>query len=112
MLNYLKNVLENMPDGWLSTTTHRLDIYDEKLAKTEFLDQFKLLCNKNIASFERISESLQSLTTYISFIKFSVVRKLWIKCGFNCPSPFVTNFVTSRSYVDESKLVALKSKVL
>ena len=30
MLNYLKNVLENIPSGWLSTTTHRLDIYDEK----------------------------------------------------------------------------------
>ena len=50
MLNYLKNVLENMPTGWLSTTTHRLDIYDEKLAKTEFLEQFKLLCNKNICA--------------------------------------------------------------
>ena len=34
MINYLKNVLEKMPNSWLSTTTHRLDIYDEKLAKT------------------------------------------------------------------------------
>jgi hypothetical protein len=32
MLNYIKEVL-NMPAGWLNTTTHRLDIYDEKLAK-------------------------------------------------------------------------------
>jgi hypothetical protein len=32
-----------MPAGWLSTTTHRLDIYDEKLAKTQFLDQFEAL---------------------------------------------------------------------
>jgi hypothetical protein len=30
MLNYIKEVLENMPTGWLSITTHRLDIYDEK----------------------------------------------------------------------------------
>ena len=36
-----------MPNSWLSTTTHRLDIYDEKLAKTEFLDQFELLSKKN-----------------------------------------------------------------
>jgi hypothetical protein len=36
MLNYIKEVLKNMPAGWLSTTTHRLDIYDEKLAKTQF----------------------------------------------------------------------------
>jgi hypothetical protein len=34
MLYYVKAVLENMPTGWLSLTTHRLDIYDEKLAKT------------------------------------------------------------------------------
>jgi hypothetical protein len=35
MLNYIE-VLKNMPAGWLSTTTHRLDIYDEKLAKRNF----------------------------------------------------------------------------
>ena len=65
MLNYLKNVLENMPDGWLSTTTHRLDIYDEKLAKTEFLEQFKLLCNKNIAE----TSALNDLPTAYDYIR-------------------------------------------
>ena len=65
MLNYLKNVLENMPDGWLSTTTHRLDIYDEKLAKTEFLEQFKLLCNKNIADIS----ALDNLPTAYDYIR-------------------------------------------
>ena len=65
MLNYLKNVLENMPDGWLSTTTHRLDIYDEKLAKTEFLEQFKLLCNKNIAD----TSALDDLPTAYDYIR-------------------------------------------
>ena len=47
MLNYLKRVLENMPTSWLSTTTHRLDIYDESLAKTEFLHQFEILKKNN-----------------------------------------------------------------
>ena len=65
MLNYLKNVLKNMPDGWLSTTTHRLDIYDEKLAKTEFLEQFKLLCNKNIADIS----ALDNLPTAYDYIR-------------------------------------------
>tara|TARA_B100000780_G_scaffold213832_1_gene153365 strand:- start:7289 stop:9118 length:1830 start_codon:yes stop_codon:yes gene_type:complete len=65
MLNYLKNVLENMPTGWLSTTTHRLDIYDEKLAKTEFLEQFKLLCNKNIAD----TSALDDLPTAYDYIR-------------------------------------------
>ena len=65
MLNYLKNVLENMPSGWLSTTTHRLDIYDEKLAKTEFLEQFKLLYNKNIAD----TSALDDLPTAYDYIR-------------------------------------------
>ena len=65
MLNYLKNVLENMPDGWLSTTTHRLDIYDEKLAKTEFLEQFNLLYNKNFAN----TLALDNLPTAYDYIR-------------------------------------------
>ena len=44
-LSYLKDVLKNMPIDWLNLTTHRLDIYDEKLAKTEFLNQFEVLYN-------------------------------------------------------------------
>ena len=36
-----------MPTDWLSITTHRLDIYNEKLAKVEFLDQFETLFNNN-----------------------------------------------------------------
>ena len=32
MINYIKDVLENMPINWLNLTTHRLDIYDEQLA--------------------------------------------------------------------------------
>jgi len=45
MLDYIQDVLENMPSSWLSLTTHRLDIFDEKLAKTQFLDQFQNLFN-------------------------------------------------------------------
>ncbi|WP_041628186.1 PLP-dependent aminotransferase family protein [Owenweeksia hongkongensis] len=43
--NYISDVLKNMPSDWLNLTTHRLDIYDEKLAKTQFLDQFEDLYN-------------------------------------------------------------------
>ena len=45
MLNYIKDVLENMPSGWLNLTTHRLDIYDERLSKTQFLEQGRK-CNQ------------------------------------------------------------------
>jgi cystathionine beta-lyase/cystathionine gamma-synthase len=47
ILSYIKDVLENMPKSWLNLTTHRLDIYDEKLAKIEFLDQFETLFGHN-----------------------------------------------------------------
>ena len=56
MLDYIKNVLENMPAGWLSLTTHRLDIYDEKLAKTQFLEQFETLFNANNSEASRLRE--------------------------------------------------------
>ncbi|WP_299384917.1 cystathionine beta-synthase [uncultured Lacinutrix sp.] len=55
MLSYIENVLRNMPTDWLSLTTHRLDIYDESLAKTEFLEQFEGLFNDNNAEISALS---------------------------------------------------------
>lgn len=55
-LNYIKNVLENMPSDWLNLTTHRLDIYVEKLAKTQFLEQFENLYKNNNADFSDLNE--------------------------------------------------------
>ena len=43
LLKYIEEVLENMPRDWLRLTTHRLDIYNEKLAKTQFLEQLEIL---------------------------------------------------------------------
>lgn len=45
-----------MPDAWLNLTTHRLDIYNEELAKTEFLEQFENLFNNNNAETLALSE--------------------------------------------------------
>jgi len=56
MLDYIKDVLENMPAGWLRLTTHRLDIYDEKLAKTQFLEQFEILFNANNSDWSALNE--------------------------------------------------------
>ena len=64
-LNYIKNVLENVPTGWLRLTTHRLDIYDEKLAKTQFLDQFEILFNDNNSE----SSALNKLPTAYDYIR-------------------------------------------
>jgi cystathionine beta-lyase/cystathionine gamma-synthase len=65
MRNYIIDVLENMPTGWLSLTTHRLDIYDEKLAKTQFLEQFENLFNDNNSN----ANSLNELPTAFDYIR-------------------------------------------
>ena len=65
MLNYIKSVLVNMPKGWLNLTTHRLDIYNERLAKTQFLEKFEILFNNN--NFE--SSSLEELPTAYDYIR-------------------------------------------
>lgn len=47
-LQYIKEVLQKMPADWLNLTTHRLDIYDEKMAKVDFLAQLEKLFENNI----------------------------------------------------------------
>jgi len=56
ILNYLKSVLEHMPSDWLNLTTHRLDIYDESRAKSQFLDQFESLFKDNISDTVVLNE--------------------------------------------------------
>ncbi|WP_271782983.1 cystathionine beta-synthase [Aquimarina algiphila] len=65
MLTYIKDVLENMPSDWLNLTTHRLDIYDEKLAKTQFLEQFEILYTNHNSQ----SSSLHELPTAFDYIR-------------------------------------------
>ncbi len=65
MLNYLKDVLKNMPTDWLNLTTHRLDIYNEALAKTEFLNVFEQLYNQNTAT----TSALRDLPTAYDYIR-------------------------------------------
>ncbi|MBV7270304.1 PLP-dependent transferase [Winogradskyella luteola] len=65
ILNYIEGVLKNIPSDWLNLTTHRLDIYNEALAKTEFLDQFKSLFKSN--NFE--ASALSKLPTAYDYIR-------------------------------------------
>ena len=65
IVRYIKDVLENKPTGWLNLTTHRLDIYDEKLAKTQFLEQFEILFNSNNSE----SKALGELPTAYDYIR-------------------------------------------
>lgn len=63
--SFIENLLKNMPSEWVNLTTHRLDIYDESLAKTQFLKQFVNLFVKNEIS----ADALQSLPTAYDYIR-------------------------------------------
>lgn len=65
MLNYIREVLQNLPASWLTTTTHRLDIYNEVLAKTQFLDEFEALFLEGNAT----TSALENLPTAYDYIR-------------------------------------------
>ncbi len=65
MLVYIKEVLKNIPSDWLNLTTHRLDIFNEALAKTQFLEQFETLFNNNVSE----SSALNDLPTAFDYIR-------------------------------------------
>ena len=65
ILKYLKNVLDNIPKNWLNDTTHRLNLYDEKLAKIQFLEHFEALINDS--NYER--SALDNLPTAFDYIR-------------------------------------------
>ena len=65
MLKCLKNVLDNIPKNWLADTTHRLNLYDEKLAKIQFLEHFEALINDS--NYEH--SALENLPTSFDYIR-------------------------------------------
>ncbi|HET8886002.1 MAG TPA: cystathionine beta-synthase, partial [Salinimicrobium sp.] len=65
VLNYIEDVLENMPTDWLKLTTHRLDIYNEQLAKTQFIEQFEDLYKENNSK----TSALSALPTAFDYVR-------------------------------------------
>ncbi len=63
--NFIAQVVDNMPNDWVNLTTHRLDIYNESLAKSEFLMQFEALFHKNVVN----KEALRQLPTAYDYIR-------------------------------------------
>jgi cystathionine beta-lyase/cystathionine gamma-synthase len=61
----LSEVLKNMPIDWLNLTTHRLDIYNENLAKTQFLESLEKLIEKNSIQ----TSALNNLPTAFDYIR-------------------------------------------
>ena len=62
---FVARVIEAMPADWLNLTTHRLDIYDEPLAKTQFLERFAVLFDEGKAD----TAALAALPTAFDYIR-------------------------------------------
>lgn len=99
MLNYIGAVLENMPADWLNLTTHRLDIYEEKLAKTQFLERFEALYNSQNSDAIALSE----LPTAFDYIRLghplSCVLEWTIGNLQNLPADHVISFSSATAPV-------------
>jgi cystathionine beta-lyase/cystathionine gamma-synthase len=65
MLQFIKDVLKNLPTDWLHLTTHRLDVYDEAEAKTQFLERFENLYKNNDSD----ASALKELPTAFDYIR-------------------------------------------
>jgi cystathionine beta-lyase/cystathionine gamma-synthase len=56
VLASVKTILDHLPSDWVKLTTHRLDIYDEARAKSEFLEVLEKRLEKGSLSEEDLSE--------------------------------------------------------
>ena len=64
-IEQIQKLVSNIPVDWLNLTTHRLDIYVEKLAKTQFLEELEALVKDNNIS----SSTLAELPTAFDYIR-------------------------------------------
>ena len=61
----VKKVLANLPTSWVELTTHRLDIYDESQAKSQFLDSLQSLAEGD----DFTADKLNNLPTAYDYIR-------------------------------------------
>lgn len=69
ILSFISDVVNNMPSWWLSMTTHRLDIYDESLAKVQFLEEFEKLYVEYSGDAADLKSALNTLPTAYDYIR-------------------------------------------
>ena len=94
---FLKDVLVSMPLDWLNLTTHRLDVYDESKAKTQFIDQFSELYNSKSIH----NESLQKLPTAFDYIRLGH------------PLSCILEWAIAKQYnIDADRVIAFSSQTI
>jgi len=92
IIGFIADVLQHMPTDWLKLTTHRLDIYEERLAKTQFLDRLESLYDANDAN----TSALRQLPTAYDYIRLghplSCFLEWVIAKKANCTATSVISF--------------------
>jgi hypothetical protein len=66
-------ILENLPNSWVELTTHRLDIYDEARAKSQFLEQLTALEVSGGYDLTKTSKIAQLFKPLLKTVKLSWV---------------------------------------
>jgi len=105
---FIKNVLANMPSSWLNLTTHRLDIYDEKLAKTQFLEELEILYKNNDTS----NQSLYSLHTAYDYIRLGHPLSCILEWGIAQNNKILADHVITFSSKTAPILAILRANLL
>lgn len=107
-LQYIKEVLDNMPSDWLNLTTHRLDIYDEQRAKNQFLEQFEQLFESNNSNLGALSE----LPTAYDYIRLGHPLSCILEWALSKENQLPTNNVISFSSKTAPILAVLRKNKL
>ena len=79
VIDFTQKILENIPTDWLNLTTHRLDIYDEKLAKNQFLEEFEKLLEDDPTSLDggiTADKSFSGITT-VNFTEKTTMQQVF-----------------------------------
>ena len=92
VIQKLSTVIKNIPADWLNLTTHRLDIYNESQAKTQFLDRFEELIEKDNLQYSELND----LPTAFDYIRLGHPLSClleWSIAGLNnLPAEHVISF--------------------
>lgn len=89
---FVSDVIKQSPSDWLKLTTHRLDIYNESQAKSEFLTLFEKMWNNKSVTEEALAE----LPTAYDYIRLghplSSILEWAVALNHDLPASHVISF--------------------
>tara|TARA_B100001971_G_scaffold84647_1_gene78166 strand:+ start:275794 stop:277599 length:1806 start_codon:yes stop_codon:yes gene_type:complete len=114
----IENVLSNMPSDWLRLTTHRLDIYNEKLAKFEFLEKFESANHSDQAALRELPTAFDYIRLghpLSCVLEWSVAKEQGLKVesviSFSSQSMPILAVLRKNKFSKKKTLIAYKSQL-